>query len=1367
MDLHFTLVRGPGSGQAAAPEELTAAVPEGSSGTTLDRELARGFRTRRLTVNGLPLPSLTVGLPPLVTGAVLVDGGHHPEGLRTRSARVAPATLLLAVHSGPAAGTVLPLRRGSYLIGRTNADLTVPDPDLSREHARIEVSDTALTIEDLGSANGTEVDGKVVRNAALSTSSLIRCGRSTLSVVVAGPPGSRNSCLGSAGQSVAEPLTVPRQAGQENRGLLLLSAALPIAVGVGLALLTGMWMFLAFTAVSVVMLLAPLITGRRQRRRVRSAVAEAAAKDRERRRRSAPSAAQLALDVGGTLIAADPPPDVSGVWLRLGLAEQDANVRVDPPDAEFRPPPLGSVPLLLDPRLPVVSVRGVGSEVSGLMRSFLMQLTGYPMARGTRVIVCGPVSSLPLAARYLPNVTLHAAPGDLESTLACASDGDGDGDGGAFLLASPAGTGWPDQLIETAWRHRWRVIRFTDCSPEASAAPATPAAPGPPETGIEVVGQQAVLRSAGRSQGFTPDLVPPEVFDRYCRQASQIRPAADEHSMPAACPLSDILDLSAEAADVRWSRGRLAPGLAIPIGHDADGPRILDLEADGPHVLVAGTTGSGKSELLRSLTVALALSYPPDRVNFLFFDFKGGSGLGPLTPLPHCVGILTDLSRSELDRTMTSLRAEVRRRERLLAEVQAPDLAAYRLSKAHDLPPLPQLILVIDEFRMLVDDAPASLHELMRIATIGRSLGIHLIMATQRPQGALNADIRANVTTSIALRVQSAHESADVIGNDAAAAIRVETPGRAYLARGTQEPEEFQAAALSIAALEPGHGTGTVRRTTDTLLLAATPAADGVALPTPAAAANPLVEVAAELWAARGGAAVRSPVAPPLPTVPTFPGWAEDPSAPSAGARPAGSELPGTATPPGGGCCVELGWLDLPQHQEITRLFWRPVIDGHLALVGGTAGDASRALSLALNQLAVHPKESHLYVLDADGSLSGMKASTRTGAVVGLHDLRRGVRVLERLRQEMSQRLSGAGPAEATPLILAISGWGSWVSALRACPLMWAEDLVQDIVRDGGRAGIAVVMSGERELAMSRFLSAVPSRVYFPRGASDESRFTWPKMPEIPDVPGRAVAFGSISGGAPAVCQFHADGGLLHYLSGQQPGLKAAPFRVEALPSRLPVEKLLALIGSGTGPAAAETAPRREKSLKSFSRARQLYIGVGGDDLRPATVWLPSGGALAVLGGPGTGKSTLLDAIPVLNQSAAAWLHPDAESSPAEYWAEIHREALAGRLARDAVLLVDDADQLPFSVNQQLLDVNALGWAVILSAGFSQTLVQRVPLAITARSFGSGILIAPRSPLDGDLFGLRFELEPNPPPGRAVLLSDGTAVPVQLAAPPD
>jgi S-DNA-T family DNA segregation ATPase FtsK/SpoIIIE len=1356
VTLHCTLVRGPGSGLADAPVELTISAGDGCPGSELDCELSLGFGTRLLTVDGLPLTSLTVGQAPLVNGAVLVDGAQEARRPRSLTAEEVPAALLLAVHSGPGAGRVLPLRRGSYRIGRTNTELTIPDADLSREHARIDVSDTALTIEDLDSANGTEVDGTRVRNAVISTSSLIRCGNSTLSVVVASSSGSRNSGLSSAGLSVAEPLTVPLPAGQENRTTLFLSAGLPLLVGVGLALLTGMWMFLAFTAVSAVTLLVPVITGRRQRRELRSAVAAASARDKERRRRSAPSAAQLALDVAGFGKHDDVRPDAAGIWLRLGLAEQVANVRLEPADPEFRPPPLGRVPLLLDPGIPVVSIRGPDTDVRGLMQSFVMQLTGYPLARGTRIAVYGPVSALPLAARYLPAVTLHAATDEIEVVLAGSRLDEGAA--GILLVTGNTGTKCPDQVVETALRHGWRVIRFTD-----SGA-------GPSGTDIELGERQAWLRSPGATQIFVADLVPHDVFDRYCRQFGPATGGgtAARPSVPAACPLSDILDPSTAATARRWARGRLAPGLAIPIGLGTGGPRVLDLEADGPHVLVAGTTGSGKSELLRSLTVALALSYPPDRVNVLFFDFKGGSGLGPMTSLPHCVGMLTDLTRSELDRTMASLRAEVRRREQLLASVQAPDLRAYRQSGTPDLPPLPQLVLIIDEFRMLVEDAPESLNELMRIATIGRSLGVHLIMATQRPQGALTADIRANVTTSIALRVQFAHESADIIGTNAAAAISVAAPGRAYLARGTEAPEEFQAAALSLSSSpDLRQGRVRVRRTSDELERSASLTTDrgGPAqLPTPAAAVGPLIESTRSLWTATGGA-VRSPVAPPLPDAPTYARTGSDisfgPS--SADTRSASSAVPASSDPQDEGCCVELGWIDLPHEQRVARLWWRPANDGHLALIGGTSGDATGVMSLALGQIATHPAESHLYVLDADGSLSGLVSSSRAGAVVGLHELRRGVRVLERLGSEMSRRLSGAATAQATPLVLAISGWGSWVSAMRASPLTWAEDLVQDIVRDGHRAAITVLISGDRELVTSRFMSAVPNRAYFPRGASEESRFAWPKMPEVPAIPGRAVVFGSMSGSHPAVCQFHARDGQCGIAGAAQAPLRSIPFRVEPLPAQVPLANLLTLIDRTHSVPAPDALHPADTADKRGHRNRQLYIGVGGDELSPVTVRLPAGGVLAVLGGTGSGKTSLLGALPALNPSAAGWLCPDPEASAADSWARIHREAVQGRLARDAVLLVDDADLLPASANQQLLELNTLGWAVVLSAGFGQALVQRVPLAMAARNHGSGILIAPRSPMDGDLFGIRFELEPNPPPGRAVLLAHGRATPVQLA----
>ncbi|MDQ4046845.1 MAG: FtsK/SpoIIIE domain-containing protein, partial [Actinomycetota bacterium] len=940
-----------------------------------------------------------------------------------------------------------------------------------------------------------------------------------------------------------------------------------------------------------------------------------------------------------------------------------------------------------------------------------------------------------------------------------------------FVLISTAEKNPPlERLSEVAHQCGWRVFRFLT----SGSGPGTSE---PSDADIELAGSYAVLRSMGSTHQFVADLVPSDVFAQYCRKFGQETGVPmSGRSVPAACMLSDLLDLSADATALRWSAGRVAPGLAIPVGAGGDGPRILDLEADGPHLLVAGTTGSGKSELLRTMSVALALSYPPDRMNILFFDFKGGSGLGPLTSLPHCVGMLTDLTRSELDRTMASLRAEVRRREQLLAAAEAPDLTAYRLAGRQDSPSLPQLVVIIDEFRMLVDDAPESLNELMRIATIGRSLGIHLVMATQRPQGAVNADIRANVTTSIALRVQSAHESADIIGTKAAATIAVETPGRAFLVRGNQEPAEFQSAALSVRRPGRTHSGIVVRRTVDALSAGPSRSPKDEAIPapplTPAAAAAPLVEALNSLWHECGTGPVRRPVAPPLPTTPTHPrppgGLAPAGLVPAALApdqhavnglasdRPPAEVRDRAAGSPG----VELGWLDLPHQQEVVPLSWQPLDDGHLAFIGGTSGDAASAMSLVLDQLAVHPVDSHLYVLDADSSFVRMQASSRTGAVAGLHDLRRGVRVLERLCGEMSRRLSGAGTLHHIPLVLAISGWGSWLSAMRSGPLMWAEDLVQDIMRNGRGAGITAILSGERDLAVSRFLSDIPNRVYFPRGASAESRFAWPKMPEVLNVRGRAVAFGSIAGGGPAVCQFHASDGKAGPVA--QPPILTRPFKVEALPRRLPVEDMLGLIHRNHDmrpPGAGQTAKGAAIPAEGTCR---LWVGVGGDELSPVALRLPPAGAVAILGAPGSGKTSLLAALPVLNSHVRTWLQPGPELDPDEYWAEIHKETAAGRLGRDSVLLVDDADRLASSTSQKLLEMNTLGCPVVLSAKYGQSLLQRAPLAMAARNGGTGILIAPRSHMDGDLFGARFELEPNPPPGRAVLLADGMAIAVQL-----
>ena len=814
--------------------ELAVEVPDPCPGADLEAAIARRYGTGELFVRGAPVAAMTVGVAPLVHGAVLVDaavlvGGARLVGgsaatIRSGPGRAETATLLLAVHSGPAAGTLVALRRGQFRIGRRGAEIVIPDAALSREHARLDVSDSDVTIVDLGSANGTSVDGRKVRSAPVTTLSLIRCGESTMSLRL-GPPAAPNATAdiptAFAGSSVEEPLVVRGTSAPSHRAAVALAAVLPLLVGVGLALLTGMWMFLAFTAVSAVSVIVPVLSGRRQRRELNAAVAAAVLQDRERRRQAAPSAADLVIGsaAGDPAPAGEPrrgPPDI---WLRLGLAEQTANIRLEPPESGILPPPLGQVPLTLDPASAVVTVHGPGSAAAGLLRSFILQLAAYPLAGGTRLLLHGPADTVPLAARFLPGVTLSA---NDATTTALLTAGPGAGfDRGILILwdtpeqpgaASSPTSGGPEAagagpaFRSLAKAQGWRVIEWSprQCPEE--------------HTGI-VLARRSSLVTAGKPPlDFVPDLVPPEVFDRFCRgfNAAARTPAAPLPDIPHHCSLADLLPLTAPEISRRWFRTRPTAGLGVPVGAGSSGTVRIDLKADGPHFLVAGTTGSGKSEFLRTLAAGLAASHPPDRVNLLFIDFKGGSGLGPLTGLPHCVGMLTDLGAADVERTLVSLRAEVRRREELLAGVGAPDLAAYESSPVAG-PAVPYLVIVVDEFRILVDEAPGALSELMRIAAIGRSLGIHLVMATQRPQGALNADIRANVTTCIALRVQSGLESFDVMGSGLAAAIPIARPGRAFLIRGMQAPEEFQTATLTPGTGARTNGAVTVRTVADDL----------------------------------------------------------------------------------------------------------------------------------------------------------------------------------------------------------------------------------------------------------------------------------------------------------------------------------------------------------------------------------------------------------------------------------------------------------------------------------------------------------------------------------------------------------------------
>lgn len=1335
MLLQCTLVRGPAAALAGAPVELSVELPAGCAGSELEAAMARKFGTLGLTVNGFPINSLTAGHSPLVNGAVLVDGGdcrRASDGGSVAASFSGPA-LLLAVLSGPGAGKVLPLRRGHYRVGRAGTELLLPDPELSREHARLEVTDVGVTLTDLGSANGTTVDGKRADSARISSDAIIGCGQSTLGLVFrGGRTGGRGEGSGpfraEAGGDTTEPLRIPSPGSPANGAALLLTAVLPLAVGAALAIGTGTWVFLAFSVLPAVSLLVPAAASRRRRRELKVAVAAAVDEDRDRRRRAAPSAADLVIDARAPELGGGADAETGPVWLRLGLAPADARILLDPDEAGFRIPSVGPVPVCLDPSEPT-GLRGPADSLAGLIRFLVMQLASYPRARRTRVLLHGPSASLPLAARFLGRVALSASD---PVTAAQLDAGPGPGcDRGVLIIV--AGTGSTPAISSAAVRNGWQVL---DCSA------GEPAADGQ----SVVLGERRAVHTSGRAEtSFDPDLVPEDVFDRFCRRAGwqQSDPDNAAAPIPHDCSLSDLLPLSAAEVKERWALGggRSPRGLSVPVGRAASGPLHLDLQADGPHLLVAGTTGSGKSEFLRTLVAALAASYPPDLVTMLFVDFKGGSGLGPFTGLPHCVGMLTDLASHEVERSLASLRAEVRHREELLASAGVPDLAAYPLPTP-GLPVLPHLVLVIDEFRMLVEEAPAALRELMRIAVIGRSLGIHLVMATQRPQGALSADIRANVTSSIVLRVQSDLESADIMNSRHAAAIPLGSPGRAYLVRGSGEPEEFQTATMAPPC--PPAGNNVVTITEAAALLEQGRAALGAGLQrsaeiAPARTAAPLVRLTAGLWEEPGCTLPRRPVAEPLARSLPFP-----------------RQNTGTAAPRPG---VLLGMVDVPEEQRLRELRWFAPGHGHLALIGGGASGMptgpAEALEHVVDRILDDAAESHLYILDADGSLHGAAASPRVGGWAGAHELRRAVRVLERLAEEVRSRLAPARASDAPALVLVIENWGSWMSAFRAGPLAWAEDLVHDIIRDGPAAGVTAVVSGARELVAARFFAALPNRIFFPAGTTEEGRYGWPRLPDLPAIPGRVAVAGPFAETAPHAAQLYeppasGSGPRPIGLPRERPALR--PFRVEPLPVRVTVAEVRARIG----PETIHPAPP--------AKGARLWIGVGGDELGPVGIPLPPAAVLAVLGGPGAGKTSLVRALPGLNPSAS-WLRPAADEDPDRYWSAILDRARGGCLQPGSVAVVDDADLLGTDANLRLLELNSLGWAVVLTAGFNPAVQQRVPLALHARGQGSWILIGPRSPMDGELFGVRVEAESSPPPGRALVPLDGCPAAVQLAAP--
>lgn len=415
-------------------------------------------------------------------------------------------------------------------------------------------------------------------------------------------------------------------------------------------------------------------------------------------------------------------------------------------------------------------------------------------------------------------------------------------------------------------------------------------------------------------------------------------------------------------------------GLRAAFAVTAVGPLEVDLARDGPHALVAGTTGSGKSELLTTWLLSLASRYPPSALVVVAVDYKGGATFGPLAGLPHLAGLLTDLAPAATARAIDGLRAELARREEVLAAAGARDLADLRARRPGGPVP-PRVLVVVDEFRVLADEHPELLAALVRVAAQGRSLGLHLVLATQRPAGAVTADMRANLAVCVCLRVLTAGDSADVLGTAAAARLPA-VPGRALVSgvAGAAGPGP-----VAVQAAWSGPGAARVEATVEAIRAVAERRGDPPATP---------------LWA------------PPLPE------------------RAHAGDV--TVVAPGR---LPLLLLDEPGRQRLTPWSWTPQ-DGPLLVVGTPGSGRTTALHALAAAALAQGLATHLVGLQAGPAEATAPA---LGTVVGPDDPRRLVRLLELLHRGDGPALVCLDGAEAVAAACdAVLGPGGGLDRLAA-----------------------------------------------------------------------------------------------------------------------------------------------------------------------------------------------------------------------------------------------------------------------------------------------------------------------------------------------
>ena len=1242
-----------------------------------------------------------------------------------------------------------------------------------------------------------------------------------------GEPAQMLAPLGDAGNPF-EPVVVNPPAPRKLKQILL-SVCLPIVVGLIIALVTGMWFLLLMSAASSLLMLLHFFGGRAENRAASQQTHQAALQEKERAL-SLPTAGDLAISGPSALHDAAYPaivlgcgprqPYLRGRNLPLGILEkQDA-----PHYLPLPTPTLGHYLKLEEAHLRAYLVQLVAgypgsvhvlladADSAGQQRTNrLLQtlavvpgvsvhcLPGVQQEKYLQALQSSlqsefsapPLILMPLQASaiYAPLLTAlnSGAVAEASQSRAFASPreqkmnapalcvlGSAEGDSPAHAPGALFGAAWVECASEGSHR---QSIRYRA---QGYAAP-----PVQPTEGVYQVHPLACEGLCQHADGLSVEAFCAALENLYRAGCEQEQGALGEAQVHQSAHLFSSLqaqstrqknrtdDIAVESVLQRWSAQRYASDIRCYLGVSSGGSLNIGLSEHGPHWLLGGTTGAGKSQLLRSLVLSAALRYPPERLGLILVDFKGSAGLGPLAQLPHALSVLSNFDVSAVERALEFLRADIHRRE---VDLQALGVNSYRdylasCQAAGTTPRYPELLIVVDEFRMLIDSMPDAMAELMRIATIGRSLGLHLVLATQRPQGAISQDIRANIATSICLRVASAQDSYNLLEHESAAYISAAHPGAGYVRLPDGRSLPFRAplvdAVPSSSDARPvqvlGLEEGGWRELTAASAVQPLGGNEDELLIRSAQQIRALYEREYAPKSLQKNAAVQDeycPIPPELPENTPLPVVEAPVSEPVAyGIDPAAtSQVVDSKEPANSGTASEgylLGELEIARYGVRRPISWSG--QQALALLAQSSERAPMLYGLLAQAFATRTP---VVLLTSDGALY-----RDLEPYAGAFETLVGAQELSHLRFCLEElRVPNLWGTEATtrPLIV-VDGLDSWLEALVRQPD--TENLLYDLLSQGCRRGYSVVFTSALN-PRGRFAAAAHSTLLSRRFLdADLMRSTSKDYP------------------TPAQSHYCVEGAINEELIGDQP-LSASILS----PCVAGFRELVQVLRGNAASASNGSNTRPGTLLRQFPEYYRMpsteYVTAAhaacnpqgakllvAFDRRQMPVWLsaPAGAVVPVQGSRSAGKSTLLGSIARLNPQLDTLVLEGSGGTSGDGGAtggppSVERtRALLDSVTNPArtLVLIDDLQYLQPAVQQLLLERRG-EFRAMLVAYTPWPRRASSPLLAALMGCSRALLLAPASLADADMCTVtalpldRFT-QGEQPAGRLVVV-DGASV---------